>query len=133
VAVGDDKMIMTANYVARKFGVKSGIPGFIGKKLCDNLVFIKADMEKYKQVSLEIRELLTEFDPNIEQPSSDEFRLDVTDFLKTKNLDSDLGKIFLVDKIRRAIQLKTNLTGSCGVACNRLLAKVCADYKKPDA
>ena len=66
-------------------------------------------------------------------PSPDEFLLDITDFLKTKNLDHDLGKIFTGDKIRKTIHQKLNLTGSCGVACNRLLAKVCADYNKPDA
>jgi DNA polymerase kappa len=34
LAVGDKNMIMTTNYEARKFGVRSGVPGFIGKKLC---------------------------------------------------------------------------------------------------
>jgi DNA polymerase kappa len=41
-------MIQTANYIARKFGVKSGLPGFIGKKLCPDLVFVKPNMDKYK-------------------------------------------------------------------------------------
>ena len=126
-------MIQTTNYIARKFGVKSGLPGFIRKKLCNDLVFVKPEMEKYKVVSLQIRELLTEFDQNVEMPSPDEFLLDVTEFLKSKNLDHDLGKIFVGDKIRKTIQQHLNLTGSCGVACNRLLAKVCADYNKPDA
>lgn len=31
VAVGDYAMIMTTNYVARKFGVRAAMPGFIGK------------------------------------------------------------------------------------------------------
>jgi len=74
-----------------------------------------------------------EYDENVEQPSPDEFLLDITDFLKAKKLDHDLGKIFIGDKIRRLISEKMNLTGSCGVACNRLLAKVCSDYNKPDA
>jgi DNA polymerase kappa len=34
VAIGSESMISTANYVARKFGVRSAMPGFIGKKLC---------------------------------------------------------------------------------------------------
>jgi DNA polymerase kappa len=34
VAVGEMTMIQTTNYVARKWGVYSGLPGFIGKKLC---------------------------------------------------------------------------------------------------
>jgi len=34
VAVGDYSMIQTTNYIARKFGVRSAMPGFMGKKLC---------------------------------------------------------------------------------------------------
>ncbi len=103
MAVGDLQMIQTTNYIARKFGVKSGLPGFIGKKLCEDLIFVKPEMEKYKRVSQEIKETLMEFDENVEMPSPDEFLLDVTDFLKAKNLDHDLGKIFTGDKIRRTI------------------------------
>lgn len=51
-------MIQTANYVARRFGVKSGLPGFIGKKLCPELVFVKPCMDKYKAISSELKELL---------------------------------------------------------------------------
>jgi nucleotidyltransferase/DNA polymerase involved in DNA repair len=55
VAVGDSTMIQTANYIARKFGVKSGLPGFIAKKLCPELQFVKPNMETYKQVSQELK------------------------------------------------------------------------------
>jgi DNA polymerase kappa len=41
VAVGGLSMISTANYVARKFGVRSAMPGFIGKELCPDLIFVK--------------------------------------------------------------------------------------------
>lgn len=34
LAVGGDNMISTANYEARKYGVRSAMPGFIAKKLC---------------------------------------------------------------------------------------------------
>ena len=43
-------MIATANYVARKFGVRSAMPGFIAKKLCPELVFVKPDFEKCERV-----------------------------------------------------------------------------------
>ena len=33
-------MISTANYLARKFGVRSAMPGFIARKLCPELVFV---------------------------------------------------------------------------------------------
>ena len=51
-------MIQTANYVARKFGVKSGLPGFIGRKLCPDLIFVRPDLERYKLVTEQIKNLL---------------------------------------------------------------------------
>jgi len=97
------------------------------------MIFVKPDVNKYKKVTEEIKELLKEFDQYVETPSPDEFLLDVTSYLKDKDLEHDLGKIYTGDRIRKTITDKMSLTGSCGVACNRLLAKVCADYNKPDA
>lgn len=34
LAIGSDSMISTANYEARKYGVRSAMPGFIARKLC---------------------------------------------------------------------------------------------------
>ena len=48
VAIGDERMIATSNYIARKFGVRSAMPGFLGKKLCPNLVFVNCNFDKYK-------------------------------------------------------------------------------------
>jgi DNA polymerase kappa len=43
-AVGGSSMISTANYLARKYGVRSAMPGFIAKKLCPNLILIPPNM-----------------------------------------------------------------------------------------
>lgn len=43
VAVGGIGMISTANYVARRFGVRAAMPGFIALKLCPDLVFVGSD------------------------------------------------------------------------------------------
>lgn len=58
IAVGDKNMIMTTNYAARKFGVRSGVPGFIGKKLCPELIFIKPNQAKYRAASEEFKSVL---------------------------------------------------------------------------
>ena len=47
IAVGDTQMVQTTNYLGREKGVKSGMPGFIGKKICPDLVFIKPNYQKY--------------------------------------------------------------------------------------
>ena len=51
LAIGSESMISTANYEARKFGVRSAMPGFIAKKLCPHLVFKPVDSKKYQAVA----------------------------------------------------------------------------------
>jgi DNA polymerase kappa len=52
-------MICTANYIARAFGVRSAMPGFIAKKLCPSLIFIEPNFDKYSAVSADVRFKLT--------------------------------------------------------------------------
>lgn len=51
VAVGGLSMISTANYIARKYGVRSAMPGFIAKKLCPELILIPGNYQKYEETS----------------------------------------------------------------------------------
>jgi DNA polymerase kappa len=51
MAVGGLSMISTANYEARKFGVRAAMPGFIARKLCPDLIFVPVDFTKYTHYS----------------------------------------------------------------------------------
>jgi len=62
VAVGGMSMISTANYEARKFGVRSAMPGFIGKHLCSDLVFVDHQPEWYSEISKIFKTILWEYD-----------------------------------------------------------------------
>ena len=42
----DDILCCVAD-VARKFGIRSAMPGYIGKRLCPELVFVQPDFGKY--------------------------------------------------------------------------------------
>jgi len=44
-----DSMISTANYEARKYGVRAAMPGFIAVKLCPQLIFVNSDFAKYTE------------------------------------------------------------------------------------
>lgn len=50
-AVGGMSMLSTANYVARKYGVRAAMPGFIAKKLCPDLILLGHSKEKYRLAS----------------------------------------------------------------------------------
>lgn len=82
MAVGGSAMLCTSNYLARRYGVRAGMPGFIAKKLCPNLTIVRTNFDKYTKISHEIREVLAEYDRNFLPMSLDEAYLDITDYLR---------------------------------------------------
>ena len=60
------------------------MPGFIGKKLCPNLVIVKPHHEWYYDVSKQVREVLRQYDPHFSPMGLDEAYLDLTDYVKRK-------------------------------------------------
>ena len=102
VAVGGPGMITTANYVARKWGVRSAMPGFIGQELCRRgpefgmpraeLVFVRPDFEKYTAVSKVARAIFAEYDPHLACYSLDEAYLDLTLYLRARAVVGSHGE-----------------------------------------
>lgn len=92
IAVGSYQMVTTANYIARKYGVRSAMPGFIAKKLCPNLIFVPVNSDKYRSVSKVFKKILEEYDPNYESLGLDEANLDITDYLELHNKNTDQGR-----------------------------------------
>ena len=74
-------MQSTSNYHARRYGVRAAMPGFIGKKLCPQLIIVRTHFDKYRAVSKQVREILAEYDPNYCPMSLDEAYFDLTDYL----------------------------------------------------
>lgn len=154
VAVGSSQMISTSNYVARKYGVRAAMPGFIGKKLCPNLVFVPYNFEKYRAVGEIIRAIAREYDPKYRSFSLDEVYMDITAYCEDRlklQLSREEGvnpvsdtiissvqdlrrvAVTVVEELRSRISSATNgLTCSAGIAHNFLCAKICADVNKPN-
>jgi DNA polymerase kappa len=107
VAVGGQMMISTANYIARKFGVRSAMPGFIAKKLCPNLIFVDHSFTKYKEASQIFKSILEEYDPDYESMGLDEANLDLTNYLIEHGLNHDDGKQQVVREIRTRVNEAT--------------------------
>ena len=81
VAVAHDAprgVVTTANYVARKFGVRSAISAALAKKLCSSLIIVPPRFEAYKAESAKIHAIFHEYTDVIEPLSLDEAYLDVT-------------------------------------------------------
>ena len=132
IAVGGMAMISTSNYIARKYGVRSAMPGFIALKLCPQLKFVEPHFHRYKEESQKVMTILEEYDPEIESMGLDEAYCDLTDYCKENKIYSKEDIKELIMNIKKKIFEKTKLTCSCGIACNKTLAKICSDYNKPD-
>lgn len=120
-------VVASASYEARKYGVRSAMPSTTARRLCPDLLFVKARFEVYAQVSRQIREIFLDYTDWVEPLSLDEAYLDVTE--NKKGLKS---ATLLAEEIRRRIQEETQLTASAGVSFNKFLAKIASDVNKPN-
>lgn len=127
---GDPKdrrgIILTANYAARKFGVKTTMVTHQALKLCPNMILLPPDHHFYESKSKEVMNLLSKYTPIIEQNSIDEAWLDMT----------GMEKIFgepmnTAEQIMKRISTTLNLSCSIGISQNKFLAKMASEMKKP--
>ena len=126
----DSGAVSTANYVARKYGVKSGIPISLAKRrLADtDAVFLPVDHEFYGEVSRKIMGVLRGYADRFEQVGIDEAYLDVS-----RRVEGNFDKAEeLAGKIKEDVKARQGLTCSVGVGPNKLVAKIAADSQKPN-
>ena len=120
-------VISTANYPARKYGVRSAMPTAMALKLCPHLTLLPGRFEAYKEASAHIREIFSRYTSLIEPLSLDEAYLDVT------HSPHCYGSATLMAKaIRQTIFDELQLTASAGVAPVKFLAKIASDLNKPN-
>ncbi len=124
VGGGHRSVVTTCNYEARKFGVRSAMPGFMARERCPQLVFLPLRFDLYRAASQQIRKIFHDYTPLVEPLSLDEAYLDVT--------ASDRYAWEIAKEIRARIFAETDLTASAGIASNKMLAKIASDWRKPN-
>lgn len=128
---GDSGAIATANYIARKFGVKSGMPISFAKKRLEerkDAVFLPVDFEYYLEISEEAMNIIKENADIFEYVGKDEAYLDVTN-----RIEGNFDKAsHLAQQIKNSVRDKVKLSCSIGVSSNKLIAKIASDFRKPD-
>jgi DNA polymerase IV (archaeal DinB-like DNA polymerase) len=122
--------VSTSNYIARKLGVKSGMPLFLAKhKLAGtDAIFKPVDHQYYDQISDSIMQILRSYADSFEQVSIDEAYLDVT---KSVGGIFEIAKLY-AEKIKDDIKKQNGIIISVGVGPNKLVAKIACDSQKPD-
>ncbi|KAI1852135.1 hypothetical protein JX265_013106 [Neoarthrinium moseri] len=121
-------VLTTCNYAARKFGCRSGMAGFVAKKLCPELLLIRPNFDKYTAKAHEVREVLADYDPRFESASIDEAYLNITEYCAEHDISPDDA----VQQMRDEIHEKAKITVSAGIAANAKLAKICSNMNKPN-
>jgi len=128
---GDSGAIATANYTARKYGVKSGIPITFAKKRLEerkDAVFLPVDFDYYSEMSEKAMEIMKNNADIFEYVGRDEAYLDVT-----KRVEGDFKKAsHLAQQIKNSIRDKIKLSCSIGISPNKLISKIASDFQKPD-
>src|SRR3989442_4254953 len=79
-----------ASYEARKFGVRSAMPGAIAARLCPKGIFVRPRMEDYKEESRQIMAIVAQTGALIEQVSIDEAYLDLSAVCQGCDADDSL-------------------------------------------
>ena len=121
-------IVLTANYIAKPFGVKTGMAIWQARQRCPNLVILPPDMDEYIRFSRMAREIYEDYTDQIEPFGLDESWLDVTGSV---GLFGD--PMTIARDISGRIKFELGITASIGVSDNKITAKLGSDYKKPDA
>jgi len=120
-------VVSAASYEARRFGVRSAMPGFEAKRLCPEGIFVSPNMSRYAGVSAEVHRVFEQFTPEIEPLALDEAFLDVSGSLGLFGEAAALGR-----ELKSRVASVTGLVVSVGIASNKLVAKIACRLGKPD-
>jgi DNA polymerase-4 len=119
-------VVSTANYVARVYGIASGMPIARALRLCPQLVCIPGDHEKYVYFSLEVLRVLERFSPAIEPTSVDEAFLDLAGLERRWRDPRDFAH-----RLQEAIRLGVGVSASIGIGPTKMIAKIASGLNKP--
>lgn len=122
---GGRGVVASCSYETRKFGVRSGMPMKMARRLCPNAIQISGDYELYSQYSHNITEIVREDAPLFEKASIDEFYVDMT------GMERFFGTFKWARQLGHRITKETGLPISFGLAQNKTVAKVATTEQKP--
>jgi DNA polymerase IV (DinB-like DNA polymerase) len=122
--------VSTANYVARGFGVRSGMPLFQAKRKLEGVdaVFLPVDYDYYEQISVRLMEIFRGYSDVFEQVGIDEAYMEVT--AKVQGSFDETKALAL--RMKAEVKNQVGVSFSVGAASNKLVAKIACDEQKPD-
>ncbi|MBV2234844.1 MAG: DNA polymerase IV [Sterolibacterium sp.] len=117
-------VLTTASYEARALGLRSGMGTMKAARLAPEAILLPADFAAYKHYSRLFKAAVRELAPQVEDRGIDEIYIDLS------ALPED--SLTLARRLKQAVLKATGLSCSVGIAPNKLLAKLCSEFDKPD-
>jgi DNA polymerase IV len=118
-------VVATASYVAREYGIRSGMPLRTALHRCPDAVFLPADNPAYEAASQEVMAVLRSFpDLTVEVMGWDEAFVGAT-------VPDDAHAEDLARRIQAAVSARTRLACAVGIGDNLLRAKIATEFGKP--
>ena len=127
VGAGSRGVVLSANYAARKFGIRAAMPVARAQRMAPTAIFIPPDHERYSDVSRRVMEIFFEYTPYVEPLSLDEAFLDVTGSRRLFGSGRDIAQA-----IRKRVSDQEKITCSVGISTTKFIAKLASGRCKPD-
>jgi DNA polymerase IV (DinB-like DNA polymerase) len=127
-------VVSTANYAARKFGIRSAMPISRTWRLAEaarrkgepETLFLRGNHRLYREVSERIMAIVARGADAFEEASIDEAYLDLTSLANFERAEQH------VRTLKAEVAEREGLTCSVGIGPNKLVAKIASDFQKPD-
>ena len=127
VGAGSRGVVLSANYAARKFGIRAAMPVARAQRMAPTAIFIPPDHERYSDVSRRVMEIFFEYTPYVEPLSLDEAFLDVTGSRRLFGSGREIAQA-----IRKRVSDQEKITCSVGISTTKFIAKLASGRCKPD-
>jgi DNA polymerase-4 len=119
-------VVATANYVARRFGIRSAMSCAEARRRCPEVVFVRPRKSLYSDYSRAVWSAIRDVVPVVERTGLDE------GYLELDGVARDMTQARAVaEAVQAAVLGTTSLSASLGVSTSKVVAKVASDRRKP--
>lgn len=146
VAENGRNCVIAASREAKKAGVKSPNTTWEAKRICPEIQFVKADFERYLEITKKLLQIANRFSPVVELFSLDEVFIDMSPTLHLYTLHppgesmptpggwEEKAVLNVVEDFKQRLrdEIGPTITVSMGSSYNKLLAKLATSLNKPD-